>query len=123
METASAWAWSTLYASRAASGQQRFDFINTDAIDIAGYRMLQAAGGHGKLQRVLRPEAGLHAVDQSRGKAVTGADTIDDVRDVVRAAEQEVIAVMQARRPYVVRRALRLSQRHCDPAQMPVLAH
>ena len=73
--------------------------------------MFQAGSRHGEFQRLLVAAKGLQAVDQPAGKAVAATHPIHDVRDLVMTAGQELLAVMQARRPAVMRRALRLAQR------------
>ena len=56
----------SLHATGAVASQERFDFGQADEIEVAADRMLQAARGHGELDRVLRRFLFAQRVDQPR---------------------------------------------------------
>ena len=86
----------TLNPARTAALDQALDFFARKPIEVAGDRVLQARGGDGKLEGVLMRVRWRSPKIEAAGEAVAAAHAIDDVRDVVVAAEQEILAVVEA---------------------------
>ena len=78
--------------------------------EIAVRRVLEATQGYCEFEGGGIVGHHLQAVDQAGGEAVAGADAIDDARDVIRSAHQELLAVVQAGSPAVPGGALRFAQ-------------
>src|ERR1700722_2415822 len=100
----------TLNPPAAGPFQQTFHFFHAAAVKISVDRVFEATGRHGEFQRILMVRELLQSVNQAGGKTVAGADAIDNVRDVVSAAEHEFISIIQAGGPAVVRRAFGFAQ-------------
>ena len=76
--------------------------------------MLQAGGGNRELQRLLLVLIAVQAVEQTAAEAVSAADAVHDVADLVASGFVEMPAVVQAGGPAVPVCALRLAQGNGD---------
>jgi len=64
--------------------------------------MLQTSGSDGKIQGFLMVWEREPTVNQSRGKSVAGADAVDDMRDLIPAARDEFLSVIQTGGPAIL---------------------
>jgi hypothetical protein len=86
-----------LNSSRSAVFEQCFDFFHATAVEITGDRVLEAACGDRELESVLMAGELLEAVNQARSEAISRTDAVHDVGDVVGAANDEFVSIVQAR--------------------------
>ena len=101
---------SALHAAGAVTAHQLFHFIDTDAVEVAGNAVLQAGSRHGELQRLLLIFIMGQPIEQTAAEAVTAADTVDDIADLIPFGFIEAFPVIQAGRPAVPVGALALTQ-------------
>ena len=102
--------WSALHAPAAAPLHQAFHLGHAHAVEVAADGVLEAAGRHGEFQRRLFILIGVEAINQAAAEAVAAAHAVHDVGDAVLAAEEEVLAVVEAGAPVVVVGALGFTQ-------------
>jgi hypothetical protein len=67
---------SSLHATGSIAAHQVLDFIDGDSVEIARYRMFQAARGNGKSEGLLPVFIGVQAKDQRGREAVTTANAV-----------------------------------------------
>ncbi len=87
--------------------------------------MFQATRRDCELECLLACEPGKRSVNYPGGEAISRADAVDDMGDLIAAARQELFAVVQTSRPAVMRSAHGLTQRNRDRPQVRIsgLAH
>src|SRR5207244_2974127 len=98
-------------ASRTPALHELLHFLTTEPAEVARDRVLETRRCYRELQRLSMACHVQQPVDQSAREAIAPADAIHDVRDVVITAEQKIFPIVEARRPTIVRRALRFAQR------------
>ena len=72
-----------LHAAGAGALHQAFDFLHRDAVEVAGDGVLEAGSRNGELQCLLLVFIMVQTVDQPAAEAVTAADTVDNVADLI----------------------------------------
>lgn len=99
-----------LHAAAAAVFDQRLDLRGGGDVAVALHRMLEAGGGDGELNGVLRRLPLQQRIDQPRAEAVPAAHAVDDM-DVVFGREIRLPAGVKHPAPAVDRSRNRLAQR------------
>src|ERR1051326_214001 len=91
-----------LHPPRPAPLQKLFHFLAAETIKVAWNGVFQTGRGHGKLESIAMARQHIQSIDQTASETVSAANPIHNVRDLVVAAHQKLIAVVQARRPAIV---------------------
>ena len=100
-----------LYAACAVATHQLFNIRDIHSVEVTENTVLQAGSRHREFQPLLPVGIVVEAVDQAAAKAVTAANTVDDVADLIFLGYVETLAVIKACRPAVPVRAVALAQR------------